>query len=147
MVADCSYFRSSKAFTMVCTPYFCVDISGLLILPLVYGFHSLRTVLLSEWLRIAHSCAEQWLSRLLACRFPQRMVVYFWCFHLSTAFTVCAPFSLADDSALFVLPLVNGFLCLHTILLNGWQWIARSSARQQLSRFAHRFAQRMTGHF
>ena len=143
MVVECSYFRSSKAFTMVCAPYFCADVSGLLILLLVNGFRGLRAVLLSEWLWIAHSCARQRLSRLFACRFPQWMVVHCWFFHLSTAFTVGVPFPSADESALLVLPLVNGFHTLCTVLLNGWQPIARSSAHQLLSRFVHRIAQRM----
>jgi len=109
MVVGSSYFHSSKAFTMVCVPYFCADVSRLLILLLVYGFHGLRPVLLSEWLRIVHCCARQWLSRLLAHPFPQWMVVHCWYLHWSTAFTVGAPFSSADNSAFLVLPLVHGF--------------------------------------
>jgi len=119
MVADFSYFLSSKAFTTVYAPYFCAHVCGLLIFPLVKGFHGLRAVLLSEWLRIAYSCARQRLSRLLACRFPQWMVVYCWFFRLSIAFTVCALLSSADDSALLVLPLVNSIHGLHTVFLSG----------------------------
>jgi len=119
MVADCSYFLSSKAFTTVYAPYFCTHVCGLLIYPLVKGFHGLRAVLLSEWLRIAHSCARQWLFRLLVHQFPQRMVVHCWFFHLSIAFTVCALLSSADDRALLVLLLVNSFHGLRTVLLNG----------------------------
>ena len=45
--ADCSYFRSSTAFTTVCAPYLTADGSGLLILSLVNGFHDgFRAVLL-----------------------------------------------------------------------------------------------------
>jgi len=48
--ADCSYFRSSTAFTTVSPPYFTADGSGLLILSLVNGCHDgLRAVLLSGW--------------------------------------------------------------------------------------------------
>jgi len=119
MVADCSYFLSSKAFTTVYAPYFSVHVCGLLIFPLVNGFLGLRTVLLSEWLRIAHSCARQRLSRLLARRFPQRMVVHCWFFRSSNAFAVCALLFSVDDSALLVLPLVNRFHGLRTVLLSG----------------------------
>jgi len=41
-----SFFRSSTAFT-VCVPYFSMDGSRMLVLPLVNGFLSLRAVLLS----------------------------------------------------------------------------------------------------
>jgi len=61
MAADCSYFRESKAFTMDCVPY-CSG-SGLLILPLVNGFHDgLHAIFHSRWQRIAHSFSRQWLS-------------------------------------------------------------------------------------
>jgi len=119
MVADCSYFRSSKAFSTVYALYFCVHVCGLLIFPLYNGFHSLRAVLLIEWLQIAYSCTRQRLSRLLARRFPYRMVVYCWFFRSSTAFTVCPLLSSVDDSALLVLPLVNSFHGLRTVLLSG----------------------------
>jgi len=58
---------------------------------------------------------------------------------------VCAPFRSADGSTLLILPLVNGIPDgLHAVLLCGWQWIAHSSARQQLSRcFVRRIAHRM----
>jgi len=57
--------------------------------------------------------------------------------------TVCAPISLADGSALLVLPLVNGFHGLPAVLLSRGQCIARSSARKWLSVFARRISQRM----
>ena len=48
MAADCSYFCMSKAFTTNCSPY--CSTSGLLILPLVNGFHDgLRAVFHSRW--------------------------------------------------------------------------------------------------
>jgi len=120
MVADCSYFRSSKGFTTVYTPYFCAhDVWRLLIFPLVYGFHGLHAVLHSECLRIAHSFNRQWLFRLLAHQFPQQVVVHCWFFRSSTAFTVCALLSSAHHSALLVLPLVNSFHGLRTVLLSG----------------------------
>jgi len=101
-------------------PYFCAhDVWKLLIFPLVNGFHSLRAVLLSECLRIAHSFNRQRLFRLLARRFPQQMVVHCWFCRSSTAFTVCGLLSLAPDSALLVLPLVNSFQGLRTVLLSG----------------------------
>jgi len=142
MAVHCSFFHLPMAFT-VCAPYYSTDDSVLLILPLFNGFHGLRAVLHNEWQQIAHSSSRQRLFRRFACRFPQRMVVHSWFLRSSTAFTVDAPFSSADDSALLALPLVNGFHSLLTVLLNGWQWIARSSAHQRLSRFAHRIAQRM----
>jgi len=47
MVADCSYFRSSKAFTTDCAPYCSADGSALFILLLVnYFSNGLRAVLL-----------------------------------------------------------------------------------------------------
>jgi len=119
MAVDCSYFLSSKAFTTVYAPYFCAHVCGLVIFPLVNGFHGLHAVLLCEWLRIAHTCARQRLSRLLARRFPQRMVVHCWFFRSSTAFTVCVLLSSVDVSTLLVLPLVNSFHGLRTLLLSG----------------------------
>jgi len=97
------------------------------------------------------------------------MAVHCLFFHLSMAFTVCALYCPTDgsgllvlvpvngfhclravcsanDNILLVLPLVNGFHGLHSVLFNGWQRIARSSARQWLSRFARRFAPRMSAH-
>jgi len=47
MAADCSFFLSSTAFTMVFAPYCSANGSGLLILPHVDGFHDgLRAILL-----------------------------------------------------------------------------------------------------
>jgi len=58
MAADCSFFRTSMAST-VYTPFFSADGSGLLILPLVNGFHNgLRAVLPSGWQGISHSFAS-----------------------------------------------------------------------------------------
>jgi len=50
-----------------------------------------------------------------------------------------------DGSGLLILLLTNGFHNgLRTVLLSGWQRIAHSSTRQQLSRqFVHRIAERM----
>jgi hypothetical protein len=147
MVADCSYFRSSTAFPTVRAPNCSADDSALLILPLVNGFHdSLRAVLLSRWQRIARSSARQRLSR-FARYFAQRMTTRCSCFRSSTVFpTVCAPFCSPGGSASLVLPLVNVFHGLRAVFLSGWQRIARSSARQRLSRFARRFALRMAAH-
>jgi len=67
MAADYSFLHSSTAFTTVCAPYCSADGSGLLILPLVKGFHDgLRAVLLRQ--RIAHTSARQRLSRRFARR-------------------------------------------------------------------------------
>jgi len=147
MAADCSYLRSSTAFTTVCAPYCSADGSGLLILPLVKGFHDgLRAVLPRGWQRIAHSCTRQRLSRRFARRISQQMAADCAFFLSSTAFTtVCAPYCSADGSALLILPLVNGFPDgFRAVLLSGWQQIAHTSPRQRLSRrFARRIAQRM----
>jgi len=147
MAADCSFFLSSTAFTTVCAPYCSVDGSGLLIPPLANGFHDgFRAVLLSRWQRIAHSSARQQLSRRFARRNSQRMAADCSFFLSSTAFTtVCAPYCSADVSGLLIPPLANGFHDgFRAVLLSGWQRIAHSSARQQLSRrFARRIAQRM----
>jgi len=87
MAADCSFFHSSMAFTMVfapyistdggrllilplvngftmvCTPYCYVDGSGLLIPLLTNGFHDgFRAVFLHGSQRIAHSSSRQQLS-------------------------------------------------------------------------------------
>jgi len=61
------------------------------------------------------------------------------------AFIVCAPYCSADESALLILPLVNGFHDgFHAVLLRGWQRIAYSSACQRFSqRIARRSAQQM----
>jgi len=145
MAADCSLFRSSTAFT-VCAPFCTENGSGLLILPLINGFpDGLCADFLSGWQCIARSSARQRLSR-FARRIAQRMAADCSYLRSSTAFTVCAPFCSANDNILLVLPLVNGFHGLRAVLFNGWQRIARSSARQRLSQFARRFAQRMTAH-
>jgi len=69
MAADCSFFRSSTAFTTGFAPYFSADGSGLLILSLVNGFHDgLRAVLLSGLQRIAPTSARQRLSQRFARR-------------------------------------------------------------------------------
>jgi len=123
MAADCSFFRSSTAFTTVRVPYGSADGSGFLILLLVNGFHDgLRAVLLSGWQWIAYSSAA----------FP----------------TVCAPYCSADGSALLILLLFKGFHDgLRAVLLSGWQRIAHTSALQRLSRrIARCIAQWMAAH-
>jgi len=108
------------------------------------GFHDgLCAVSLSRWQRVARSSARRRLSLPFARRIPQRMAAAcpFSC--SSTAFTVCAPFCSAHDSALLILLLVNGFHCLHAVLLSGWQCISSSYTRQRLSLFPRRFTQRM----
>jgi len=146
MAAHCPYFCSSTAFT-VCAPFCSVDGSGLLILPLVNGFHdSLRAALASGWHRIAHTSARQRLSRWFARHIAQWMASYCSLLYSSTAFTmVCAPYCSADGSGLLTPPLVNGFHDgLRSVSVSGWQRIAHSSARRRLSRwFARRIAQRM----
>ena len=120
IAADCSFFRSSTAFTTVCAPYCSADGSGLLILPRLF--------------------------RRFARRIAQWMAAHWSCFRTSKAFmTDCAPYCSADGSALLILPLVNGFHNgLHAVLLRSWQRIAHSSTRQQVSqRFARRIALRM----
>jgi len=48
--------------------------------------------------------------------------------------TVCVPYFSADGGGLLPLSLVNGFHDrLRAVLLSGWQRIAHTSARQQLS--------------
>jgi len=77
IAAHCSYFRTSMAFTTVCTPYWSADDSGLLILPLVKAFHDgLRAVLLSGRPRIAHTSIRQRLSRRIARRVAQRIAAH-----------------------------------------------------------------------
>jgi len=108
------------------------------------GFHDgLCAVSLRRWQRVARSSARTRLSLPFACCIPQRMPAAcpFSC--SSTAFTVCTPFCSAYDSALLTLLLVNGFHCLHAVLLSGWQRIPSSYTHQRLSLFPHRFAQRM----
>jgi len=118
MAADCSFFRSSTAFPMVCVPISSADGSALLVLPLVNGFHGLHAVLLNRWQQIARTCARQWLS-LFARRFARRMTIYCSFFRSSTAFMVCAQYCSTDGSGLLVLPLVNGFHGLRAVLLSG----------------------------
>jgi len=139
MAVGSSFFCLSTAFT-VCALFCTANGSRFLLISFVNGFHhGLHSVLLRGWQRIAHSCSSEYLS-LFAHRFAHRMAADCSFFHSSMAFPmVCTPFSLADDSALFVLPLVNGFHSLRAVLLNGWQRTTRSSARQQLSRFACHF--------
>jgi len=142
MAAECSFIRSSKAFTTVGAFYCSTDGSGLLILPLVNGFHHVSLVLLlSGWQWIAHSSARQRLSPRFVRR-AQRMAVDCSFIRLSTAFpTDCAPFCSADGSILLILPLVIGFHSLRTVLLSEWQRIAHTSVRQRLSRrFTRRIA-------
>jgi len=74
MAADCSFFLSLTAFTMVCAPYFSADGGGLLILSLVNCFHDgFRAVVLHEWQRIAYSCARRRLSRRLVRHIARRI--------------------------------------------------------------------------
>jgi len=71
MAADYCFFRLSMAFTTVCAPYCSADGSGLLIPPLINGFHnSLRAVLICRWQRIAQSSTCQQLSRWFARHIP-----------------------------------------------------------------------------
>ena len=146
MAADSSFFRSSTVFTTVRAPYGSTEGIELHILALVNGFHNgLRTLLLSGWQRIAHSSARQWLSRFTR-HFTRRMAADCSFFRSSMAFTtVRALYCSVEAIVILILPLVNGFPDgLRAVLLFGWQCIARSSARQRLSRqFARRFAQRM----
>jgi len=175
MAADCSFFRSSSAFTTVFAPYFSADGGGLLILPLVNGFHDgFHAVLLSGWQRIAHSSSCQWFSQRIAHRIAQRMArriahsfsrqrlsrrfarrIAQWMaadcsYHRSsTAFpTVRVPYCPADGGGLVILSPVNGFHDgLRAVLLSGWQRIAHSSARQRLfRRFARHISQRTAAH-
>jgi len=148
MAQDCSYFRSSKAFTTDCMPYCTADGSGLLIIPLVKGFHDgLRAVLHSGWQQIAHSSACQWLSWFARC-FAKRIAVDCSIFRSSTSiirgwFAYRIPQRMTADCSFF-----------HTSRLARWfsrcitqqmaRQIAHSFARQWFSRwFAGRIAQRM----
>jgi len=120
MAADFSYFHSSKAFTTDCVPYCSANGSGLLILPLVNSFHNgLRAVIPNGWQRIAHSFSRYRLSRRFVCGIAHWISPEYSFFHWSMAFTVCSPFCPVDGSILFILPLVNGFHSLHTVLLCG----------------------------
>jgi len=147
MPADYSIFRSSTAFTTVCALYCSADGSGLLLPPLINGFHDgLHAVFLSGWQRIAQSSTCQQLSRRFARRTTQQVVSDCPHLRLPTAFTtICAPFCSADGIALLTPPLVNGFHDgLRAVLLSGWYRITPTSTCQQLSgRFTRRIAQRM----
>jgi len=123
LVVDSSYFRISTAFTTVCMPFCSADDSAF---PISYARQRLY---------------------LFPHYFAQRMVADCSFFCLSMAFKVCAPFCSADDSALLILLLVNGFHCLDAVLLSGCQCIPISYARQWLSRFVCRFAQRMAADY
>jgi len=145
MAADCSFFCSSTAF-MVSVPFCSADGCRLLILPLVNGFQNgLCAVLSSRWRQLACSLSCQRLSWFARC-FALRIKAHHLFFCLSMAFTrVYVPCCLVDGSALLILPLVNGFHGLPTILLCGWQPIAHSSARQWLlRRFVCSIAWRLT---
>jgi len=108
------------------------------------SFHDgLRAVSLSRWQQVARSSARRHLSLPFARRISQRMAAAYPFSCLSTAFTVCPPFCSAHDSALLILLLVNGFHCLHAVLLSRWHRIPRSYTRQLLSLFPCRFAQQM----
>jgi len=127
MAADCSFFLSSTAFTTVCAPYCSADGSGLLILPLVNGFHnSSRTVLLSGSLSGS-------LNFPLVNGFHDSSRPVLLCGSLGGSLN---------------LPLVDGLHDgLPAVLLSGWQRIAHTSARQRLSRrIARRIAHRMAAH-
>jgi len=150
MAVDCSYFRSSTAFTTDCAPYCSADGSGLLIPPLINCFHDgSGAVWLSLWQRIAHTSTRQWLSRRFSRRIARWMAADCSFFRSSTAFpTVCVPYCTANGSGFLLLPVVHRF---HdgsrAVLLSGWQWIADTSARQRLSRrFVRRIAQRLAAH-
>jgi len=148
----CSFFHWSMAFLTFRLLHFSVDGSVLLLLPLVYGFHSLRAVLLSGGQRIAHSSLRPWLTRLFtrsiahsschlrlsrpfACAFTQPMSAHCLFFRSPMGFTVCALYCLADGGGFLILPFINGFHhCLHAVLLRSWQQIAHTSACHQISR-------------
>jgi len=102
--ADCSFFHSSTAFMMVCTPYrsffqssttftmfhvlyHSAHGSALLVLPLADGFYGLRVVLLSGWQQIAHPSIHQRLSRRFARSIALWLAADFSYFCLSMAFT------------------------------------------------------------
>jgi len=127
-----SSLQSSTAFTAVCAPYWSADGSSLLVLLLVNGFHGLRAVLLSGRQRIAHSSSFYRLS-LFARRFAQWMAAHSYILCSSTALPVSAQFCSVDGSGLLILPLINGFHGLCTVLLSRWLQITHSSARQWLS--------------
>jgi len=85
IAAHCSFFHSSKAFT-VCPPDCSTDVSGLLIPPLVSGFPDGSFPLLRcGWHRVARSSDRDRLS-LFGRRFAQWMTAHCSYFHSSTAF-------------------------------------------------------------
>jgi len=136
MAVDCSFFRSSMTFTTVCVPYCSEDGSILLILPLVNSFHDgFRTILLRGWQCNPDSSTRQLLSRRFARRNAQQMASDCPILHSSMAFTtVGAQYFSAYGGGLHILSLVNGFHDgFHAVLLSGWQQIAHTSARRQLS--------------
>jgi len=123
MVAHCSFFLSSTAFTTDCAPYCSLGGSGLLIPLLVNGFpDGLRAVLLSGWQRIAHSSARQRLLRRFTYRIAQGMASDCSFLRSTTAFpSACAPFCPANGSRFLLLAVVNGFQYgLRAVLLSGW---------------------------
>jgi len=125
------------AFVMDCAPYYSADGSGLVGPPLVNGFYDgFCAVLLSGWLRIAHSSTRQWLSRWFLHLFALPIAVDCSFFHSSTAFTmVYTLYFLVDGSELRILSLVNSFHDgFRAVLLRRWQRITHSSARRWLSR-------------
>jgi len=138
-----SALQSSTAFSAVCALYWTADGSSPLVLLLVNGFHGLRTVLLSGRQHIAHSSSFYRLS-LFVRHFAQWMAAHSYILCSSTALPVSPPFCSADGSGLLILPLINGFHSLRTVLLSGWLQITHSSARQWLSeRFICHVTQQM----
>jgi len=116
-LVDVNYTRPVRV------PYSSVDVSGLLILTLVNGFHDgLRAVFLSGWWRIAHSFSRQRLSRQFACHIALRMAADSSYLRSSMTFTtVYAPYCSADGSRLLNLPLANSFHDgLRAVLLSEW---------------------------
>jgi len=136
MAAYCSYFHWLSAFTTVCA-HFCYAVGGgLLVHTLVKPFHNgLHTVLLSGWEQIAHSSACQRFSHQFMRCIAQRMAADCSFFHLSTAFTGCSPFFLADGRTLLMLSFGMGFYGLHAILLSRWHRSAHTSVCQWLSQW------------
>jgi len=134
MAADWSFFRSSMAF-MVCAPFCSADGCRLLILPLINGFQNgLCAMLPSRWRQLACSLSCQRLSpfaRYFAPWIKAHLLFFCSLMAFTRVYVPCCP---VDGSALLILPLVNVFHGLPTILLCGWQPIAHSSARQWLLR-------------
>jgi len=85
--ADYLFFYSTTAFTTVCTLYCSVDGGGLLVLPLVNGFHdSTHAVLISGWQQFAHTSAHQHISAWFVCHITLQMVADGSFFRSSMAF-------------------------------------------------------------